>query len=129
VEQKAPLSRSADGAGRTILAIVSDLLIEVRIEAAAQRQGIAIKTAMAQDAVALITDSKFALVMADLAVVSNLESLAAAAQAANVEVVAFYPHVDTDLRKAARDAGIDYVYPRSRFLRELPKILAARLQP
>ena len=114
--------------GRTVLAVVSDLLIEVRIEAAARLQGVALQAVSADDAVARIGDSGVGLVIADLAVVRDLDALAAAARGAGVEVVAFYPHVDTELRKAAKDAGIDYVYPRSRFLRELPKILAARLQ-
>jgi hypothetical protein len=108
---------------------VSDLLIEVRIEAAARLQGVVLQTVSAEEAATHIGDSQHGLVIADLAVVSDLDALAAAARGAGVEIVAFYPHVDTELRKAATDAGIDYVYPRSRFLRELPKILAARLQP
>jgi len=128
VEQKARRSRSAEGAGRTVLAIVSDLLIEVRIEAAARLQGVVLQTVSAEEAATHIGDSQHGLVIADLAVVSDLDALAAAARGAGVEIVAFYPHVDTELRKAATDAGIDYVYPRSRFLRELPKILAARLR-
>ena len=128
MEQKARRSRSAEGAGRTVLAIVSDLLIEVRIEAAARLQGVVLQTVSAEEAATHIGDSQHGLVIADLAVVSDLDALAAAARGAGVEIVAFYPHVDTELRKAATDAGIDYVYPRSRFLRELPKILAARLR-
>ena len=128
MEQKARRSRSADGDGRTVLAVVSDLLIEVRIEAAAQLQGVAVKTVTAEDAATHIGDSEYGLVIADLAVVPDLDALAAAARGAGVEVVAFYPHVDTELRRAASDAGIEHVYPRSRFLLELPKILAARLQ-
>ena len=126
--QKARRSRSADGDGRIVLAVVSDLLIEVRIDAAAQLQGVAVKAVSAEDAAGHIGDSEYGLVIADLAVVPDLDGLASAARAAGVEVVAFYPHVNTELRKAAKRAGIEHVYPRSRFLRELPKILAARLQ-
>jgi len=128
VGQKARRSRSADGDGRIVLAVVSDLLIEVRIDAAAQLQGVAVKAVSAEDAAGHIGDSEYGLVIADLAVVPDLDGLASAARAAGVEVVAFYPHVNTELRKAAKRAGIEHVYPRSRFLRELPKILAARLQ-
>ena len=126
--QKARRSRSADGDGRTVLAVVSDLLIEVRIEAAAQLQGVAVKAVSAEDAADHIGDSRHELVIADLAVVRDLDGLATAAREAGVTVVAFYPHVDAELRKAAKRAGIEHVYPRSRFLRELPKILAARLR-
>lgn len=128
MELKARRLRSADGDGRTILAVVSDLLIEVRIEAAAQLYGVALQTVSAENAATLIRDSRHGLVIADLAVVPDIDALAVAARGAGVEVVAFYPHVNTELREAAKGAGIDYVYPRSRFLRELPKILAERLQ-
>lgn len=127
--QKARRSKSDERVAPSVLAVVSDLLIEVRIEAAARSQGLAVQTAAAEDAVSLVAESGFELVIVDLAVVSDLEPIVAAARPAGVEVVAFYPHVNTELRKAAKDAGIDYVYPRSRFLRELPKILAARLHP
>jgi len=127
VEQKARRSRSADGDGRTVLAVVSDLLIEIRIEAAAQFQGVALETVSAEEAVAHIRESKHDLVIADLAVVPDIDALAVAARVGGVEVVAFYPHVNTQLRDAAKGAGIEYLYPRSRFLRDIPKILAERL--
>jgi 3-keto-L-gulonate-6-phosphate decarboxylase len=127
VEQKARRSRSADGDGRKVLAVVSDLLMEVRIEATAQLQGVTVKTVSAEDAGTQVADSTYRLVIADLAVVRDLDSLVAAARRAGVTVVAYYPHVDDELRKAAKRAGIEHVYPRSRFLRDLPKILAGGL--
>lgn len=127
MEQKARRSRSADGDGRTVLAVVSDLLMEVRIEATAQLQGVTVKTVSAEDAAAQVGESSHRLVIADLAVVTDLDALAAAARGAGVTMVAYYPHVDADLRKAAKRAGIEHVYPRSRFLRDLPKILTERL--
>lgn len=44
----------------------------------------------------------------------------------DVPVLAYYSHVDTETRKAAEEAGIDLVVPRSRMSRELPA-LADRL--
>ena len=130
MEQKAPPSRLADGERNTILAVVSDLLIEVRIEAAAQLQGAGVQTASPRDADAMIRTVQPALVVADLAVAGlDLTALAAAARETGATVVGFYPHVDVNLRRAAQSAGIAHVYARSRFLRELPKILAERLQP
>ena len=101
--------------------------MEVRIEATAQLQGVTVKTVSAEDAAAHVGESSHRLVIADLAVVTDLDALAAAARGAGVTMVAYYPHVDADLRKAAKRAGIEHVYPRSRFLRDLPKILAERL--
>jgi 3-keto-L-gulonate-6-phosphate decarboxylase len=127
VEQKARPSTSAEGDGRTVLAVVSDLLMEVRIEATAQLQGVTVKTVSADEAATHAGDSRHRLVIADLAAVRDLDALAAAARGAGVTVVAYYPHVDAELKKAAKRAGIEHVYPRSRFLRDLPQILAGRL--
>jgi len=101
--------------------------MEVRIEATAQLQGVTVKTVSAEDAATDIGDSKYGLVIADLAVVPDVDALTAAARGAGVTVVAYYPHVEAELWKAAKRAGIEHVYPRSRFLRDLPKILAERL--
>jgi len=101
--------------------------MEVRIEATAQLQGVTVKTVSAEDAATQVGDAKNGLVIADLAVVHDLDALAVAARRAGVTIVAFYPHVDSELRKAAKRAGIERIYPRSRFLRDLPKILAERL--
>lgn len=43
-----------------------------------------------------------------------------------VPVLGYYSHVDAETRRAAVDAGVDLVVPRSRMARELPE-LAARL--
>jgi len=101
--------------------------MEVRIEATAQIQGIIVHTVSADEAATHAGDSSHRLVIADLATVRDLDALAAAARGAGVTLVAYYPHVDDELRKAAKHAGIEHVYPRSRFLRDLPKILAGRL--
>jgi DNA-binding NarL/FixJ family response regulator len=109
--------------------VVADLLIEVRIQAAAQLQGASVATASSAEAPALIRESRPALIIADLAVTDDLDALVAASREASATLIAYYPHVDSELRRAAQNAGIEYVYPRSRFLRDLPKVLGARLQP
>ncbi len=111
-------------AQRQILAIVTDLLVGVRIEEAAKGLGVGVETAAPAGAVRLIASTDLDLVVADLAAPSlNLESLASAAREAGVPLAGFYPHVDVALRRAAKDAGIKHVYARSRFLRELREIL------
>lgn len=114
---------------KRILAVVSDLLIETRIEGAAKGLNAAVETASAQEAPELIASMGPELVIVDLATPGlEIEALAAAARQARVPVAGFYPHVDVALRRAAKGAGIEHVYPRSRFLRELPRILRARLE-
>jgi hypothetical protein len=112
-----------------IVAVVPDLLIESRIEAAAQSQGLSVTTAPVNEASTTIADVKPLIVVVDLAAAADsMHILKDAAHKAGATVVCYYPHVDVGLREAAREAGIERVYPRSRFLRELPRILAAGLQ-
>ncbi len=40
-------------------------------------------------------------------------------------ILAFYAHVRTDLAEAARNAGADDVWPRSKFVNELTALLAS----
>jgi hypothetical protein len=115
--------------GSTILAVVSDLLIESRVEAAARLQGASVQTFAPEEAAAAVRNrDEYALLIADLAVVPDIGTLARAARESGIPFVAYYPHVDTKLRKGAERAGVEFLYPRSRFLRELPRILATRLE-
>lgn len=40
-----------------------------------------------------------------------------------VPVLGYYSHVDVDVRRAAKEAGVDLVVPRSRLARELPELV------
>jgi DNA-binding response OmpR family regulator len=116
------------GAARTIIALVSDLLIESRIEAAAQLQGLTVKAATPADAGEMIRSVKPSLVIADLALPAlDLDALTSVADEEKVPVIGFHPHVDVELRRAAQRAGLEHVYPRSRFLRDIRKLIAERL--
>jgi hypothetical protein len=58
---------------------------------------------------------------ADLLVVdltADVEERLAVARRADVPTLAFYSHVEQDVRRAADEAGIDKVVPRSRMARE-----------
>jgi hypothetical protein len=46
-----------------------------------------------------------------------------------IPLYAFGSHVDTDTLKAARQAGCDHVWARSRFVEELPQVVAAAIDP
>lgn len=116
------------GEARTIIALVSDLLIESRIEATAQLQGLTVKTATPADVSEMIRALKPSLVIADLALpVLDLDALTSVAGEKKVPVIGFHPHVDVQLRRAAQRAGVAYVYPRSRFLRDMGKLIGERL--
>jgi hypothetical protein len=133
VAPKVPHSRSASSRARhlvkRILAVVPDLLIEIRIEAAARALDATVEPISAPDAAERIASSSPALVIVDLAAPGlDLAPIASAARRGRVGLAGFYPHVDVALRRAAKDAGVEHVYARSRFLRDLPTILRERLE-
>jgi CheY-like chemotaxis protein len=113
---------------RKILAVAPDLLIAVRIEAAARQSGAQpVVVPSGPDALVRLGDTGFALVVVDLSAPGvDLPKVARAAREAGIPVLAFGPHVDKERLQAARDAGISHVLPRGRFLRELPRLLSER---
>jgi hypothetical protein len=67
-------------------------------------------------------------VVVDLAMTGrDVADIASRARRAGAWLIAFYPHVNIELRRSAQSAGI-HAYPRSRFLRDLPKLLLERLE-
>jgi hypothetical protein len=63
---------------------------------------------------------------ADLLVVdltADVESRLGAVREAAVPTLGFYSHVEQDVRRAADEAGIDMVVPRSRMAREGPALV------
>ena len=115
---------------RTILAIVDDLLVASRIREAAKRVGADVEAiGSTEEMIVRLDAQRVNLVVVDLAIPDlDLKVTAEAARVRGVSVVAFYPHVDVELRRSARRAGIEHVYARSRFLRETAGILGDRLE-
>jgi len=102
-------------------------MLAVRIEEAAKQLGATAAAVGSVDELREIAGGAD-LILADLAAPGvELEALAGAAKESGAPLVGFYPHVDFTLRRAAQRAGVERVYPRSRFLRELPAILRASL--
>lgn len=65
---------------------------------------------------------------ADLLVVdltADVEERLAEASAAGLPTLAFYAHVEQDVRRRAEEAGIDRVVPRSRMAREAAALVEA----
>ncbi|HUF53559.1 MAG TPA: hypothetical protein VMR52_07275 [Dehalococcoidia bacterium] len=102
---------------QTILALVPDLLTSVRIEGAAQRIGHSLRV--------VDSDAEFVQELANapaLAVLDlgyqwlDLHLVLEACRNARVPVLAFGPHTDMNRQRDARQAGADFVYPRSKFM-------------
>jgi CheY-like chemotaxis protein len=51
------------------------------------------------------------------------ERMKADGQMRDMPLVGFFSHVETELRRRARAAGFDHVFPRSAFTKRLPEIL------
>lgn len=108
-----------------IVALIPDLLIEVRIDEAARRidadlealsSAVYLETALSKPTDVLIVD----LGVDGL----DLDAIVSTAEAHNVPIVAFGPHVDVEQLKAAKDAGMASVLPRSAFLKGIHRILS-----
>jgi hypothetical protein len=122
-------------AGPPILALVADLLFATRIVDVIHRQG--------GEPVLAATAEEFrgglerwpVLILLDLHAIPAEEALAevrrakALPQSKLIPIYAFGSHVDSDALKAARQAGCDHVWARSRFVVDLPQVVAAAIDP
>ena len=106
------------------LVLVRDLIFTSRITATARAVGAVIR--LVRDP-RMLTDEAGGRVIVDLNEHGALDAAVAwkqsAAQGEAREIVGFVSHVDADTIAKARDAGVDRVLPRSRFVAELEEIL------
>jgi DNA-binding response OmpR family regulator len=109
-----------------ILVLVRDLMFSGRILAEARAAGVSVKVIRDPAAVSSASSADPMLMIADL----NLPgAIAAAADWRNRTagtVVGFVSHVDAETIAQARDAGIDQVLARSRFVAILPDLLSGK---
>lgn len=116
---------------RDLLALLGDLLLESRLEEVGTRLGLRVRAVASLAALpAALAAGAPDLVVLDLASPQfGLAPTLAALRAAGSmpPVLAFHPHVDKDLGRAAREAGCTIVVPRSRFAAELPALLQQAL--
>jgi predicted metal-dependent hydrolase/CheY-like chemotaxis protein len=122
-------------AGPPILALVADLLFATRIADVVRQQG--------GEPVLAATVAEFrqglerwpALILLDLHAIPLTEALPEVLrlktlpQTRSIPLYAFGSHVDADALKAARQAGCDHVWARSRFAKELPQLVASAIDP
>lgn len=115
---------------RRVIAAVSDMIFASKIRGTAEALNITVNFARSEDA--LFDTAKTdvpSLVILDLhatrpdpfAVAARLK---ADEQLRDVPIVAFFSHVETELQRRAKEAGIEHVLPRSAFTMRLPEILS-----
>jgi hypothetical protein len=106
-----------------VLAVVPDLFFQSRISAAARHQDRDVRFVPPEQVTGDVPGFQLALV--DLDAVPDIAPVIRALRASSGgQIIAFGPHVDTDRRKAARTAGADRVLAKSKFVSDLPHILA-----
>jgi CheY-like chemotaxis protein len=115
-----------------VAALAPDLIFATRIEAAIRAAGaqarVADNGASLWDAIERWPE----LVLIDLSASGWEEPVRRAKtlpQTRAIPIVAFGSHVDTETLRAARQAGCDHAWARSRFFEELPRLLKDTLHP
>jgi len=108
-----------------IFALVDDIFFQSKMMETAKQVSAEMKSFAAGDTLlAELERQKPKLVVVDLnARQSPMETIAAIrAREANIRIVAFFSHVQTELANRARQAGCTEVMPRSKFTRDLATI-------
>jgi CheY-like chemotaxis protein len=115
---------------RNILAAVDDMFFAAKIRATAEALGVNIKFHRQLDSlVKAAAEQSPALIIVDLHneklnPIELVRELKANEEVKTIPLLGFFSHVQTDLQRAALEAGYDQVIPRSVFSRDLAKILA-----
>lgn len=118
-----------------VAALVADLFFSSRIADVIRQQGgrplLATTPAELRDAI----DRWPVLILIDLHALPEeqwqpeVRRAKSSPQSKAIPIVAFGSHVDTQALKSARTAGCDRVWARSRFMNELPHLVAEALDP
>ena len=120
----------------TILALIPDLMAEVRFSEAMRAAGLRAEVLTAAQWAAAFASvagpdaaaaSRPTLAVVDLTAPGALAAVETAV-GADVPVLAYGPHVDGDALGAAREAGAALVVPRGRFARESAPLVTGLLQ-
>jgi CheY-like chemotaxis protein len=113
-----------------VVVVVPDLFFATRIESTAKLLGVRIRPVEIAGALAACRSDPPELLILDLHAGGDPVALARGLKSnpatRDIPIVAFYSHVERELRESALAAGIDRVMPRSAFTARLPEILAGR---
>ncbi len=115
-----------------VAALAADLFVATRIESAIRAAGAEARTVDSGPALWDAIERWPELVLIDLSTPGWEEPVRRAKtlpQTRAIPIVAFGSHVDTALLAAARQAGCDHAWARSRFFEELPRLLKDSLHP
>jgi CheY-like chemotaxis protein len=111
-----------------VVALVPDLLFGSRVQGDLQAAGHQVTLAASQDALRDALPGADALVV-DLTVdVAQRIEIVRAARPDALPVLAFYSHVEAEVRDLGRQAGFELVVPRSRMAREGGALVARLLE-
>ncbi len=111
-------ARDQEAQAPTALLLCTDLLFAVQLQNMARKAGLRHLTARPG---APLPDGDVLVV--DLAARADWEAAIAQARERGIEVVAFGPHMDSDGRRRAKQAGASRVLANSNLARDLPLIL------
>ncbi|MDT5270891.1 MAG: hypothetical protein QOH49_3077 [Acidobacteriota bacterium] len=118
---------------RRVIAAVSDMLFASKISGTAEHLNVAITFARTEERLIGYAKAETpSLIILDLhdtrfdpfALAARLKS---DEQLRAVPLVAFFSHVETELRRKALEAGVEHVLPRSVFTQRLGEILSGEL--
>lgn len=113
---------------KKVLAIVSDMMFTVKIDAAAKQTYLEILYPKTQEEALRLGKEKPALVIVDLNnnsmdPIALIDAFKSDKALESIKILAFYSHVQTELRQQAIDVSCDDVIARSAFSMNLPQIL------
>lgn len=114
---------------RRVLIVVDDLFFLTRIQATAAQAGVTVESCPPEALAARCAAAPPDLVMMDLHgagdPLERARELKRESATASIPIVAFYSHVEGELRKRALEAGIERVLPRSAFTARLAELLGS----
>lgn len=114
---------------KTVVAVMTDIFFLVQVTGAAKPLGFTV-VCVKDKATALekVTAGAGVLVI-DLTCTGAepLDLIREAKAASPVTIIGFLPHVQTELKERALEAGCDTVLPRSAFAQKLPALLRATI--
>ncbi len=121
------LDRMSAGQAPRILALVSDLIFQSKISGTAAHPGVPVRCVRTtehcrkeiREATSLLVD----LTISDGKLMDFLAEVTR--DYPHIGVIAFFPHVDAEIARAARAAGVAKVMTRGQFSEQLPQLMAS----
>ncbi|MBV9611204.1 MAG: hypothetical protein JO091_01975 [Acidobacteriaceae bacterium] len=119
--------------GNKVVAVLRDLMFQVKIQAAAKQAGLDPVFVESQEDALARAKEKPALIILDLnhsaaEPLDTIVKLKNDSQTRDVKLLCYVSHVQTDLKRAAQQSGCDVVLARSALSQNLPAILARCVQ-